>query len=343
MLQDLYSLRQMKAEEDGGSTEKLAVDPTVNHADLFSSYYYTVSQEALLLCSPFMPQSTKWIDIDTRLPTSSTAYRMQIHSMPSSPKYLPCTLNAPDPRQKEANPLETEFTALDRKTIFPEFSEPKSPHAVSHQAPLDHHDKIQWLQSYNKMHQEYNEKLHYMPQYPHDPNQFKPHQDNFHRLTASMPTSPMSEAASCLLDLYNSRPVVQSSRYGLLAGPSKTVTLPLLKPKLQSDTQTDDPSIKSILQQTAWKHNLQHMENAMNPAKSDEGLNPAKSDDGINSNRFELPTAANYLEKQSFVDLGAPRASSERIRVHMCHHPACFRIFPSRSRLQRHEATHSHA
>ena len=34
-------------------------------------------------------------------------------------------------------------------------------------------------------------------------------------------------------------------------------------------------------------------------------------------------------------------ASSDRVRVHMCHSDNCFRIFPSKSRLLRHEGSHA--
>lgn len=73
-----------------GSTMKgsLGGSPSVRDTreDLFSSYYYTMSQKELVLCSPFVPRSTKWIQIDESLPSSSPFYSLSAHSLPCSPR-----------------------------------------------------------------------------------------------------------------------------------------------------------------------------------------------------------------------------------------------------------------
>ena len=76
--------------ESSGSSIHSEMTIHLKENPLFSSYYYTVSQRELLLCSPFMPHATKWIDIDEKLPCSSTVYRTSVvKSVPSSPRIPP--------------------------------------------------------------------------------------------------------------------------------------------------------------------------------------------------------------------------------------------------------------
>lgn len=59
---------------------------------LFSSYFYTLLQRDLMLCSPFIPHSTKWIEIDESLPSSTSAFARgslfsdSSRSVPASPR-----------------------------------------------------------------------------------------------------------------------------------------------------------------------------------------------------------------------------------------------------------------
>lgn len=87
------SLHESMSHEESMRQAARPIDST----PLFSSYFYTLQQKDLMLCSPFMPRSTKWIEIDANLPSSTISYlqcQRTSRSLPSSPRE-PFLMEAP--------------------------------------------------------------------------------------------------------------------------------------------------------------------------------------------------------------------------------------------------------